>query len=149
MYQSSLSLSSLSAATGAAVFLFLAVLLVGDGAFAAQAAPRASSHHDHNQTHRQTFPDSPDFKAGPEAGDEIATLEAIESALTQASDGATYVWRRGNGRLAGAIRMTKTFRDADGRICRHLEMSMRAGTYTRKTEGIACREPDGVWTLEG
>ena len=89
------------------------------------------------------------MRANTEAGDDVAALEAVEIALTQASDGATYIWRRGNGRLVGAVKPTNTFRDADRRICRHIEMQLRLGTYVRRTEGIACRGPDGVWNLEG
>ena len=35
--------------------------------------------------------------------DEIAALEAIRVALTEVSDGASYVWHRRHGRLGGTI----------------------------------------------
>ena len=89
------------------------------------------------------------MKAVLEQADEIAVLDAVQIALTQAGDGASYVWRRGQGRISGAIRPTSTFRDASGHVCRHIEMMLTSGTYTRRTEGIACRKADGVWDLEG
>ena len=162
MYTSSSSLSTLAAGAGAAAFLFFSVLIGGADVYAQSGFNGASfsgtsfSGAQFIEPSRGSqdgafsgMPELPLMHPRMDAGDEAAALEAVEIALTQAGDGATYVWQRGNGRLAGAIRMTSTFRDADGRICRHLEMQMRHGTYARKTEGIACRDTDGVWLLEG
>jgi len=137
--RSRLSLSTFVAGLIAAVLACAAVAILADGAGAEPAAP----------AHRYVPLELPPIRAQTEPGDEIAALAAVEVALTQASDGATYFWQRGNGRLAGAIRMRSTFRDVDGRICRHLEMQMRLGDYVRKTEGVACRGADRVWLLEG
>lgn len=141
MSPSSLSLSSLAASTGAAAFLFISTLL-GAGDLRAQGyfIEPALGAKDMGL---------PLVRPRLDPADEIAALEAVEIALTQAGDGATYVWQRDNGRLGGAIRVTSTFRDTDGRMCRHLEMQLRQGDYARKTEGIACRDTDGVWLLEG
>lgn len=153
MYVSDRSIASFAASTAAAIFLFASTLLAADDALSEPLqAPEQRSI-----AGVTPFPpatpwtpsDQPAIRANIEAGDDVAALEAIEIALTQASDGATYVWRRGNGRLVGAVKPTKTFRDADSRMCRHIEMQLRLGTYTRRTEGIACRGDDGVWNLEG
>lgn len=152
MYTSSPSLASLAAGAGAAAFLFFSVLIGGADVYAQSPSLDAQFLAPSRGSPDGAFsalPGLPLVRPRVDAGDETAALEAVEIALTQAGDGATYVWQRGNGRLAGAIRMTSTFRDADGRICRHLEMQMRQGTYIRKTEGIACRGDDGVWLLEG
>lgn len=154
MYSSDVPLSSVAAGASAAMFLFLTAFIgVGDVSAGSTGLPGTSIHADAAPfalpTPRRSSPAIPPYMAPPEPGDSIAALEAVEIALTQASDGATYVWRRHNGRLAGAFRPTSTFRDSDGRICRHLEMHMRLGTYQRHTEGIACRSTDGVWNLEG
>lgn len=170
MSQCNVSLSSVAAGSFAAVFLFFSVLIGGGDAFA-QSSGRPTStpfvdgriadvHRTMTEPHdapiansplplRRPPPTVPPYEAPAEPGDALAALEAIEIALTQASDGSTYIWRRNNGRLAGAFRPTSTFRDADGRFCRHLEMRMRLGTYQRLMEGIACRGMDGVWILEG
>jgi surface antigen len=81
--------------------------------------------------------------------DEIGTLEALHRALTEVGDDSTYLWHSGGGRLTGAIRMTSSFRDGDGKVCRHLIMMLSSGNYTRKAEGIACRHKDGIWSLGG
>ena len=156
------SLSSVAAGSFAAVLLFFCVLIGGGDSFAQSPAASATDGHFaevhsavvQSDAHsalpaRRPLPVVPPYTAPSEPGDALAALEAIEIALTQAGDGATYIWRRNNGRLAGAFRPTSTFRDAEGRICRHLEMRMRLGTYQRPIEGIACRDKDGVWNLEG
>jgi hypothetical protein len=81
--------------------------------------------------------------------DEIAALEALQVALSEVGDGATYVWHRPGGRLSGIVRPTTSFRSREGKICRHLELLLTAGTFTRRVEGVACRLPDGIWSLHG
>lgn len=149
MYTSPPSLTTLAAGCGAAVFLFLTTLMSSGNLLAEgrilEATP-GTAEVSAPQSHESDFPL---MRPRLDPSDEVAALEAVEIALTQAGDGATYVWQRGQGRIGGAVRMTNTFRDVDGRICRHLVMQIRQGTYSRRTEGIACRGEDGVWILEG
>ena len=155
MYQVSVDQLHVSIATaitgaGAAVLLFGFVLAGSDLAVAEQSIVVATE--DAYATLRpQLQPDDliPEIKARLLPGDEIAALEAVDIALTQASDGATYVWSHGNGRLNGTVRMTGTFRDADSRICRSLQMRLVSGTTTRQHDGVACRQADGAWLLGG
>lgn len=84
-----------------------------------------------------------------DTGDELAALAAVQTALDEVGDGATFVWHRANGRLSGLVKLTSSFRDKRGLVCRHLEVWLTAGVHTRKTEGIACRDGKGVWALEG
>jgi surface antigen len=88
-------------------------------------------------------------RAGLDESDEIAALEAIRIALTEVGDGSTYVWRRQYGRLSGIVQPTISFKNASGRVCRHILLIMTVGTATGRAEGIACRLPDGRWQLEG
>jgi len=81
--------------------------------------------------------------------DKRATLEAIRFALTEVADGATFVWRRPAGPLHGIVRPTSSFRDGDGKICRHIVLGVAVGPVRRKVEGIACRAIDGLWSLSG
>lgn len=145
MVSSNLSLSTFAAGMGAAAFLFAVALMSPD---AARADPTAGPATASSRSHRAPL-ELPVMRANVDPGDETAALAAVDVALTQAGDGSTYIWHRGNGRLSGAIRVTGTFRDVDGRICRHMEMRLRLGTYSRSTEGIACRDKDGAWLLEG
>jgi len=143
MYRSDRFTSSLAFSLSAA-WLIVCPNLIRENAARAESAP----------TPMAVMPDAgqgttSELRTRIEPGDSTAALEAVEIALTQAGDGTTYVWRRGNGRIVGAVRPTKTFRDADRRICRHIEMRLQVGTYARRTEGIACRGTDGVWLLEG
>ena len=150
MYLSDRTVASLAACAAAAVFLFAWTLIASDDAGAQSTAqPHAAASPVEAAVPRRGLWELPPLRAQVEPGDDIAALDAIETALTQAGDGAVYVWRRDHGRLSGAVRPTSTFRDADRRICRHLEMELRLGTYTRRIEGIACRGADRVWVLEG
>lgn len=95
---------------------------------------------------RPKFADhSPDLNDG----DEIATLDAIRVALTEVGDGSTYVWHHNHGRLSGVIQPTGSFKDASGRVCRHLVLVLTTGFRSGRVEGIACRLTDGRWQLEG
>ncbi|MBX9591987.1 MAG: hypothetical protein K2X43_22060 [Hyphomonadaceae bacterium] len=82
-------------------------------------------------------------------GDEIATLEAIRVALVEVGDGSSFVWHHGNGRLSGVIHPTASFKDAAGRICRHIVVVLTTGARSGRVEGVACRLTDGRWQLEG
>jgi surface antigen len=90
-----------------------------------------------------------DLKASLDDSDAIAALEAVQLALTEVGDGATYIWHRKHGRLSGAIQPTTSFKDVSGQICRHIVVALTSGSYSRKAEGIACRQRNGVWVLEG
>jgi len=81
--------------------------------------------------------------------DQIAALERIQYALSEVGDGKTYVWRRWHGRLSGLVQPTSSFKDASGKVCRHLIVLMTTGKNTKKQEGLACRLPSGRWQLEG
>jgi len=84
-----------------------------------------------------------------DTSDEAATLEAVHLALTELGDGASYVWHRRGGRLSGVINPTTSFKDPNGRVCRHIVMTLSAGPHTARTEGVACRLADRSWRLEG
>lgn len=79
--------------------------------------------------------------------DEIAALERIQYALDEVGDGSVYVWRRWHGKLSGVIHPTTSFKDKDGKICRHLVVLMTTGGTSKRIESIACRLPSGRWEL--
>lgn len=81
--------------------------------------------------------------------DHLAALEAVQIALSRVGDGDSYVWRRIHGRLNGVIQPTKSYKDRRGRVCRHVIVLLNSGNYSRKREGIACRQINGIWSLDG
>ena len=89
------------------------------------------------------------LKARLDRSDRIAALTALELALNEVGDGVTLVWQRPERGLVGRIRPVSAFRDEKGRVCRHLVYSLTLGTYQREIDGVACREPDGSWSLSG
>lgn len=133
------------AAIVAAAFTLTAItLLTTDPVFAAEAeGPRSG------------FVCCGDRPAGAPASrpedsdDRTVALEALQVALTNVPDGATFTWRRWNGRLRGAIKPAFSFKAADGTICRHIIVSLATETRKNHIEGIACRLEDGSWQIDG
>lgn len=137
----SIPLSTL-AATALAGFAFAATILMHPGlVLAGEPAPAASRG-------AEASLGEPEFKARLDDNDEIAAMEALRIALSEVADGSTFVWHRRNGRISGIFQPTTSFKDAAGKICRHLKITLTSGSISRAKEGIACRE-DGVWHLEG
>jgi hypothetical protein len=138
----------MAAALALGATLFLAV----DGATATEPEHEsaACTRSDNEQLNEPwPVPTYADFKATLNGVDEVAALEAVQWALSTVADGATFVWHRQHGRLSGLVQPTSSFKDASNRVCRHLVMRLTSGRYSRMVEGIACREANGVWLLEG
>ncbi len=152
---------SLAAGGLTAFALVAAIFLSTDGAFAGDAATvaadeaRTPSCSCPGTSDRRQKPKFADLKSAPDddrpldSGDEIAALSSVQHALSATADGATYVWHRNNGRISGLVQPTSSFKNVEGGICRHVIVMMTTGTKTRKTEGVACRQQNGVWSLEG
>jgi hypothetical protein len=94
-------------------------------------------------------PDFTELKAKLDGSDRQAAAQALQLALNEVGDGATFVWRRPEHALEGRIKPVSAFRDDHGRICRHLVYSLSLGSYSRRIEGVACRDLDGSWSLAG
>ena len=90
-----------------------------------------------------------ELKARLDQSDRLAAMQALELALSELGDGVTLVWQRPERGLVGKIKPVSAFRDDQGRVCRHVVYSLALGTYQRQIEGVACREPDGSWSLSG
>jgi hypothetical protein len=103
-----------------------------------QDAPRASPR-----------PKFADHSQALDDADEITALNAIGVALSEVGDGSSYVWHSRHGRLSGVVQPTASFRDAAGRVCRHLVLVLTTGVRSGRVEGVACRLADGNWQLEG
>ena len=136
-------LTTLVATVLTGFFMLAAVLLGAGDAFADRVARSASAEP------AAVEPPRKDLKSTLDDADEIAALEAVQYALTEVGDGFTFVWYRANGKLSGVFEPTSSFRGSSGHICRHLRVALTSGLVTRKTQGVACRNPGGVWLLEG
>jgi surface antigen len=88
-----------------------------------------------------------ELKARLDRIDRVAAVQALEFALSELGDGVTLIWQRPERGLVGRIKPVSAFRDDKGRVCRHVVYSLALGAYQRQIEGVACREPDGTWTL--
>ena len=90
-----------------------------------------------------------ELRAKLDGNDRAIALNALQVALSELGDGAQLVWQRPSRELTGVIKPVSAFRDDEGRVCRHLTYSLSLGTYVRQVEGVACREPNGAWSLAG
>jgi surface antigen len=90
-----------------------------------------------------------ELRAKLDESDRAVALKALDLALTELGDGTTLLWKRPTRHLAGAIKPVSVFRDDQGRVCRHVIYGLTLGSYTKQVEGIACRNVDGHWSLEG
>lgn len=92
---------------------------------------------------------TPETRPGLDDGDRLAALEALQLALSEVGDGASYVWHARTGRVSGVVKPTQSYKDHGGRICRHVVVVLSAASRQRQTEGVACRLATGIWQLEG
>jgi hypothetical protein len=132
--------------------LALSLMVAPMAAFAAESAPAekpSCTCPGQDGPKREARPKFADLHGNLDEWDEIAALEAIRIALTEIGDGSTFVWRRANGRISGAVKPTSSFKAVDGKICRHIQIILAAGKRTAKIEGVACRLGNGRWELDG
>src|ERR671914_165391 len=129
----SLSFAALAAAVAATLPAVAAPFLTVSGAMAAEAkqgsAACTCADHEKQAGSPSCISKFPDLKATLNGKDEVAALEALQLALTEAADGATVVWRRQHGRLSGLVRPTSSFKDESNRVCRHIVMTLTSGGY--------------------
>jgi hypothetical protein len=104
---------------------------------------------EHLQAQEPKIPASAAPRLSLDVRDELSTFEAINTALTEVEDSAIYVWHSDSGRIGGIVELTSSFRDRRGFICRHLVLTLSSGEHSRRTEGIACRDKAGLWSLDG
>jgi 17 kDa outer membrane surface antigen len=146
------SLLSLAASVATALlFAFLALATVTRTAAhdVGPVQPPCSCQQPHDAPKASPRPKFADYSRELDTSDEIATLEAIRVALTEVADGSSFVWHRGHGRLSGVIQPTSSFKDAAGRVCRHIVLVLTTGVRSGRVEGVACRLADGRWQLDG
>jgi surface antigen len=85
------------------------------------------------------------LRSNLDAGDAYATLNALHVALSSVGDGQTYVWGRPKRQLRALITPTKSYRNADKRICRNVVVTLSLGSHIERTETAACRAEDKSW----
>lgn len=117
--------------------------------FLAPGRASAEGQQWETRTYRAPTPTELAIPRPLDVNDQIAALERIQYALSEVGDGSTYVWRRWHGHLSGIVQPTSSFKDASGRVCRHMVVLLTTGKRTKKIEGVACRLQSGRWQLDG
>ncbi|MEW5964633.1 MAG: hypothetical protein AB1749_13860 [Pseudomonadota bacterium] len=142
------------AASTLAAFALVAAIIIAPELAAADQPPNSGSASEcaDGTLDKESLWPRPSLAGVPlrlDDADERAALESVQKALTEAGDGATYVWHRAHGRLSGFVQPTRSFKDEGGKICRHIVVVLSSGTRTKQTEGVACRLANGLWQLDG
>jgi hypothetical protein len=133
-----------------AFYLVMTVLFAGPDAKAGEPTADRPACTCPSATEKSPRPKFAEFSARVlDESDEIAALESVQLGLSRMDDGASFIWRRHNGRLSGVVRPTSSFRSAKGDLCRHVVVLLTTGFKTRTAEGVACRLANGRWQLEG
>jgi len=166
MRESTQSLPTALALAVATAFFFIAYIVISPSAFAgsAEGKERACSCPSQNaappalKDSQKPWRKNQYARAHSPAGaarpfrltrfDQVATLEAVQVALSRVGDGSSFVWHRRHGKLSGVIQPTMSFKKDDGRVCRHVVVLLVSGSKSKRTETIACRLNSGVWRLD-
>jgi surface antigen len=129
---------------GAPVTAFLAPAPPSLGAGETSAKPEAAA-----KASVTALASLADLKNRLDPSDRDMALRALNLALNEIADGATLVWKRPSQELEGRIMAVSAFRDDQGRVCRRVIYGLTLGKYESSAEGIACRQSDGRWSLDG
>ena len=129
---------------GALVIAFLAPAPPSLGAGETNAKPEAAA-----KASVTALASLAELKNRLDPSDRDMAMRALNLALTEIGDGATLVWKRPSRDLEGRIKAVSAFRDDQGRVCRRLVYALTLGKYESRAEGIACRQEDGRWSLDG
>ncbi len=135
---------------GTVIFAALTLLMWSHVAHAEQARPLISGINTSETApvpKRKPLLRLAELRSRLDQKDHIVAMRALHLALNQVEDGGTFVWRKKSRSLKGMIKPSKAFRNADGRVCRHVIYALSLGRYLKQIEGIACRQNDGSWQL--
>lgn len=126
-----------------AIFAFPELAAAGDRA---TPAPSCTCPDASQSSGRPKFAE---LRTDLDESDEVAALQIVQYALSEVADGSSYVWKRRDGQLSGIVNPTRSFKDGEGAVCRHVVVLLNSRIRMRKTEGVACRLASGVWRLDG
>jgi hypothetical protein len=136
------------AAAGATAFALVAAIFAPFDTLLA-ADSMASEYSNSNAfDNKPKLPEINDAKVVLDESDEYAALESVQYALTETADGASYIWRRDNGRVSGLVKPVSSFKDSRGGVCRHAVVILTGAQGMKRTEIVACRLPTGIWQIE-
>lgn len=142
----------LAASAAVAFFIVAAIALIPGLAFAGDKPDetgRAQCSCPGAKEQLWPRPKFADLKPHLDVSDEIAALETLQLALSEVGDGSTYVWHRHHGRLSGVVTPTTSFKNDDGKVCRHVVLVLTSGSRSERFEAIACRLATGQWQVQG
>jgi hypothetical protein len=137
------------AAVGLTAFSLVATLFVSaDFARAADAGPAPGCSCPESGAKASRKPKLAAYPAPLDETDEIAALESLHYALTEAGDGSTYVWHRHHGRLSGLVKIAGSYKRPDGSVCRRAVVVLNGLNGAKQVDVSACRLGGGAWRID-
>jgi len=74
--------------------------------------------------------------------------KSVDTALDQGEDGETLEWKNPNTGVSGRITPLNS-EQINGKSCRKTRFESQAGIAENVSEFLLCRQPDGVWSVDG
>lgn len=81
--------------------------------------------------------------------DQLAMHQTEQHTLEQVKTGQTGQWHNPDSGNSGSITPTRTFQAQSGVYCREFQSTVVIGGEEHKSFGVACRQPDGHWRIQG
>jgi surface antigen len=83
-----------------------------------------------------------------DATDRAMAERAAQSSMETAPTGTSTAWNNPDNGHSGSVTPTRTYNTASNQYCREYENSVYIDGRQEKVTGVACRQPDGTWTIQ-
>lgn len=72
-----------------------------------------------------------------------------QKALEQGQPGQTFPWSNPQSGVSGTVTPSGYYQNAQGKYCREYTQTITVGGRVEEGYGVACRQPDGSWQIQG
>lgn len=74
---------------------------------------------------------------------------ASQTALERGQPGQSFPWQNPQSGVSGSVTPSGYFQNQSGNYCREYTQSINIGGRMQEGHGVACRQPDGTWRIQG
>jgi len=75
--------------------------------------------------------------------------QTSQQALETGRPGQSFPWQNPQTGVGGAVTPSTYFQNSSGQYCREYTQNISIGGRMEEGHGIACRQPDGSWRIQG
>jgi len=83
-----------------------------------------------------------------DATDRMMAERTAQKSLESAPTGTTSTWSNPDSGHRGTVTPTRTYRNVSNQDCRDYETTVYIDGREETATGVACRQPDGTWSLQ-